>query len=77
MTLILSILIGYQENIYGYIYACLFTTGLLMYPISLRAPKLLDNSVMRLWISFIALNWFNMLGFFHYIFDKKQQAWKK
>ena len=77
MTLILSIVIGYQENIYGYIYACLFTTGLLMYPISLRAPKLLDNSVMRLWISFIALNWFNMLGFFHYIFDKKQQAWKK
>jgi cellulose synthase/poly-beta-1,6-N-acetylglucosamine synthase-like glycosyltransferase len=77
LTLILSLLIGYQENIYGYIYACLFTAGLLMYPISLRASWMLDNSLMRLWISFIALNWFNMLGFFHYVFDKKQQAWKK
>ncbi len=77
LTLIISIAAGLQGNIYGYIYACLFLIGLLMYPASLRIPNILDNGLMRLWISFIALNWFNMLGLFHYIFDKKQQAWKK
>ena len=48
-----------------------------LYLVFLKLPKLLGIGILRLGISFVALNWFNMLGLFHYVFDKKQQAWKK
>jgi cellulose synthase/poly-beta-1,6-N-acetylglucosamine synthase-like glycosyltransferase len=77
LSLVLSIILGNQGFILGYVYAILFILGVMLYPLSLKLPKLLSIGILRLGISFIALNWFNMLGLFHYFFDKNQQAWKK
>ncbi|MEH6449003.1 MAG: glycosyltransferase family 2 protein [Oleispira sp.] len=76
LSLFISVLIGYQGYLMGYMYALLFMLTIMLYPLSLKAPQLLNFAILRLGISFIALNWFNMLGLFHYAFDKKQQAWK-
>jgi len=77
LSLIISIIIGSQGSLFGYGYALLFILGISLYPLSFKLPKLLGIGILRLGISFVALNWFNMLGLFHYVFDKKQQAWKK
>ncbi|MBL4796369.1 MAG: glycosyltransferase [Oleispira sp.] len=77
LSLVIGITLGTQGFLFGYGYALLFILGLMLYPLSLKLPQLLSIGILRLGISFIALNWFNMLGLFHYIFDKKQQAWKK
>lgn len=76
LSLLTSIIIGYQGSSWGYIFALLFVLMLTLYPLSLILPRLLNVAILRLGVSFIALNWFNMLGLFHFIFDKKQQAWK-
>ncbi len=77
LSLIISIIIGSQGSLFGYGYALLFILGISLYPLSFKLPKLLGIGILRLGISFVALNWFNMLGLFHFVFDKKQQAWKK
>ena len=77
LSLVISMIIGNQGFLFGYGYALLFIFGIMLYPLSFKFPQLLSIGVLRLGVSFIALNWFNMLGLFHYVFDKKQQAWKK
>ena len=76
VSLVTSLILGNDGFVAGYYYAVLFIVGIMMFPISLIFPNILKQSLLRLWISFVALNWFNMLGLYHYVFDKKQQAWK-
>ena len=57
-------------------YSLAFLVATLLYPLSLISPTTFKNRTMRLLISFIALNWFSLLGFFSYVFAKKSHSWK-
>jgi len=50
--------------------------GVAIYPLSLLFPKLNNIPLLRIGGSFVALNWFNLLGFFQYIFSSNKQSWK-
>lgn len=57
-------------------YLLLFTLFILSYPLSLMAPKINSNTLIRLSSSFISLNWFNFLALLDYLFSKKKTSWK-
>jgi len=50
--------------------------GVSLYPLSLLYPKVNNISLLRIGASFVALNWFNLLGFFQYLFSANKQSWK-
>lgn len=77
LTIFLGIYLAQNDFFIGYVYSLGLVIALSLYPISLFFNNLLTNKLLRIWISFVALNWFNMLGLYHYLFDKKQNAWKK
>jgi hypothetical protein len=58
-------------------YSIAFLGAILLYPLSLIFPNTLTNSLSRLLVSFVALNWFNLLGLFGYFFSNNSQSWKK
>lgn len=47
-----------------------------LYPLSLIIPGLNRSRIIKIGSSFVALNWFNLLGFIQYFFSPKQNSWK-
>ncbi len=66
-----------EGNAFAAAYSTAFIVSILLYPLSLIFPAMLNHKPVRLLVSFVALNWFNLLGFFNYFFAGKSQAWKK
>lgn len=58
-------------------YAIIFMMTITLYPLSLISPTLFSNKIVRLLASFVALNWFSLLGLFSYFFAEESQSWKK
>ena len=76
LNLVLAVCIAYESNVYAFIYVVLFLIALLLYPLNLFFPIIGKNKYLRLWVSFLALNWFSVLGLFDYIFSNRSQSWK-
>ncbi|MEY8200640.1 MAG: glycosyltransferase [Colwellia sp.] len=75
-SLIVSMMLYQYGNDWAGIFFIVLTLAIVLYPLSLALPILNKNKLMRISSSFIALNWFNLLGFYHYLFAKKKQSWK-
>jgi len=58
------------------LYLAGFIAFLLVYPVGILFPAVLNNSILRLISSFLSLNWFNLLGLYNYLFIKQHDSWK-
>lgn len=58
-------------------YCALLIAVVALYPLSLRWSFLTRGKPLRLLSAFIALNWYNVLGCYHYFFTEHSVAWKK
>lgn len=58
------------------VFNIMFLIVIALYPMSLAIPAINKNKLLRIASSFVALNWFNLLGFFQYLFTDKKQSWK-
>ena len=76
LSLLLSIRMANDSNMFALIYSVGFIVALLLYPINVFVPLLGKNKYLRLWLSFLTLNWFNVLGFYDYLFSARKQSWK-
>lgn len=59
------------------IYIVLFSLGLLIWPVSLLLPKVNSIKPIKLLTSFLSLNWFCILAFYHFFFVSQSGSWKK
>lgn len=76
IAITLSIILAIQGSIIFIVLSLILSIGVLMYPLSLYFEILNKNKLIRIGTSFVALNWFNLLGFVQYIFSDKKQSWK-
>jgi biofilm PGA synthesis N-glycosyltransferase PgaC len=73
---IISVYLYMQGDDWAGILTFGFILVVALYPISLGMPILNRSKLIRIGSSFVALNWFNLLGFFQYFFSKKNKSWK-
>jgi biofilm PGA synthesis N-glycosyltransferase PgaC len=73
---ILSVCLYQQGNDWAGVFAMGIALSVALYPLSLMLPVLNSSKLVRIVSSFIALNWFNLIGFFQYLFATKKQSWK-
>lgn len=59
------------------LYTILFVSALLVLPISYALPQVNKIKILKLMTSFLTLNWFCMLAFFHYFSGIRSGSWKK
>lgn len=76
IVVITSFLLGLGGNLYCFSLFCVTTLGLLSYPATQFVPSLRKYKLIKIGSAFVALNWFNVLGFWSYLSAPKGQAWK-
>jgi len=59
------------------LYTILFVSALLVLPISYALPQVNKIKILKLMTSFLTLNWFCLLAFFHYFSGIRSGSWKK
>ena len=75
-VLFISIVMYFQGlEVFGMLSLCLLI-GFSLYPLSILFPKINNFTILKIGSSFVALNWFNLLGFFQYFFGSDKQSWK-
>lgn len=75
-SFIVSIILSIQGDALAMLYAILFALGMAILPLGYSFPALNRISYVKLISSFITLNWFCVLAFFHYFSGIKSGAWK-
>lgn len=75
-SLCTALYFGYSGLMLGYLYAAGLVAFLCAYPASIQFPKLLQFKILRIASAFVALNWFNLLGFYEYCFGYRAKNWK-
>jgi biofilm PGA synthesis N-glycosyltransferase PgaC len=76
LMIISAFIVGYTQNPLVFLVGLAVLLGIILYPISIVFPAINKFTLLRIGTSFIALNWFNLLGFFQYLFSSKRQSWK-
>lgn len=76
VSLLIAISFGFSGLLLGYLYAAAFAAFLCVYPASAKFPELLKFKILRIASAFVALNWFNLLGFYEYCFGYRAKNWK-
>lgn len=74
--IVASFNLGVDGSFYALIFGLLVVSGILLYPLSLYLPVINRFTIFRIGTSFVALNWFNLIGLFQYLFVSKRQSWK-
>ena len=67
---------GFSKSIFYLALFFILIGGILVYPSSLLLPALNRFKLIRIASAFVALNWFNILGFISYLSVNKKQSWK-
>lgn len=76
LALVFSLYLSIQGNgIFSFI-AILIALSILVYPVSIMLPVVNRSRIIRIASSFVALNWFNLLGFFQFVFSPRRNSWK-
>jgi biofilm PGA synthesis N-glycosyltransferase PgaC len=76
LLIVLSFSIGYVKNPLVFYIGLSALFVILLYPLSILFPIINKSSLLRIGTSFVALNWFNLLGFHQYLFSNRGQSWK-
>jgi cellulose synthase/poly-beta-1,6-N-acetylglucosamine synthase-like glycosyltransferase len=76
LALILSSMLAYEGDKVYMLVTLLISITIISYPIVLFVPFLEKIKLIRLLSSFVALNWFNVLGFIDYLSNRKSASWK-
>ncbi len=76
IAITLSIILATEGSVLFIVLSLSLSIGVLMYPLSLYFKFINKNKLMRIGTSFVALNWFNLLGFTQFLFSDKKQSWK-
>jgi cellulose synthase/poly-beta-1,6-N-acetylglucosamine synthase-like glycosyltransferase len=76
LNYLIAVDMAYNSNEVAFVYVVLFAVALSMYPLSHVMPLIQKNKFSRLWISFLTLNWFSVLGLYDYLFSNRNQSWK-
>ncbi len=76
LSISLSMIIALKGNMLYMALGASLSFGVLLYPLSLYFNFINNNKILRITVSFVALNWFNLLGFYQYLFSPKVQSWK-
>lgn len=71
-----ALYLGYSEHFYIFMVGVMTIFGILLYPISIIMPSINKIMLLRIGTSFVALNWFNLLGFVQYVFSEGKTSWK-
>lgn len=77
ISIILSFYIYIGGASYGLLYLVLAISTLLLLPISMLFPVILNNKIIKLLASFLILNWFCVLAAYKYVFISNTGSWKK
>jgi len=76
IALIFSGILAIDGSKFHLILTVLITATILTYPIVSFAPFLQKIKILKILSSFVALNWFNLLGFIDYVISGKKTSWK-
>ena len=76
LFIVASFSLGLERGKVYFVMGALTLIVISIYPLTLSFPVLNRISLVRIGASFVALNWFNLLGFFQYSFSRKKQSWK-
>ncbi|MFK5950011.1 MAG: glycosyltransferase [Methylococcales bacterium] len=60
-----------------FIYVFLMILSILILPTSIIFKSIASIRIIRLWLSFLTLNWYSFLAFFSYFFGETNSSWKK
>ena len=72
-----AFVLAIQGIMWAQLYCCVFALGLVIYPLSKRLEVINRFRLTRLAASFVALNWFSVLGLLDFLSVKRSDAWKK
>lgn len=75
-SLVSSLLLSFNGDKIALIYATTFILVLMLVPLTALIPSINRLSIIKLMTSFITLNWFCVLAFFHYFSGIKSGSWK-
>lgn len=76
VTFMIGLGYGYEGFLLGYLYSLAVAIFIAVYPLSYFFPAAMKFMPVKVMSAFVALNWFNLLGFFDYCFGKKAKNWK-
>ena len=76
LVLISAVDLGLSGNDFYMLSFIVMVLAILLYPVSIVLPVLNRFKIIRIFSAFIALNWFNVLGFISFISINKKQSWK-
>ena len=76
LAIISSGYLGFSERTFYSVLFFMLTGGIVVYPASLLLPVINRFKLIRIASAFIALNWFNVLGFISYLSVNNKQSWK-
>lgn len=75
-SLLAGLVLGLGGDKVALLYSVTFISTLMLVPLTLLVPRMNRVSIIKLITSFITLNWFCVLAFFHYVSGIKSGSWK-